>query len=93
MVGGPAAGRPGPQLLGRRVGEHPAEQQVVEREIVVGANSGTRPAAVLEQDGLVRVVAQAEVADLQQDGAQAALGVRGGAARPSWNHSDGIGCS
>lgn len=53
VVGGPAAGRVGPQLPRCRLREHPAQQQVGEGEVVVGADAWTRPAAVLEEDGLV----------------------------------------
>lgn len=53
MVGGPATGSVVPHLPGRRVGQPPAEQQVGEGEVVVGEDAGTRPAAVLEEDGLV----------------------------------------
>lgn len=80
VVRGPAARRVVPRLLAGGVREHPAEQQVGEGEVVVGATAGTRAAAVFEEDRLVGVVAQPEVSDLQQDGAQAALGVRSGAA-------------
>lgn len=73
VVGGPAAGHVVPQLLGRRVGENPTDEQVSEGEVVVGEDAGTRPTAVLEEDGLVRVIAQPEVPDLQQHGAQAAV--------------------
>lgn len=65
VASGPAARRVGPLLSGGRLREHSAEQQVVEREVVVGAGAGTRPAAVLEQDRLVRVVAQPQVSNLQ----------------------------
>ena len=75
VVGGPAAGRVGPQLPRCRLREHPAQQQVGEGEVVVGADAWTRPAAVLEEDGLVWVVAQPQVSNLQQDGAQAAFGL------------------
>lgn len=80
VVGGPAAGGVVPQLSGRRVKQNPAEQQVGEGEVVVGADAGTRPATVLEEDGLVRVVAEPEVSNLQQDGVEATLGVWSGAA-------------
>lgn len=43
---------------------------------------GATPAAVLEQDGFVRVVTQPQVSNLQQDGAQSTLRVEGGAAGP-----------
>lgn len=64
MVAGPAAGRVVPQLPG----QHPTVQQVGQGQVVVGGDAGARPAAVLEQDRLVGVVAQTQVSDLQQDG-------------------------
>lgn len=76
MVGGPAAGCVVPQLSWCWEGEYPTEQQVSEGEVMVGANPGTRSAAVLEEDSLIRVITQPEVSNLEQDGAQAALGVQ-----------------
>lgn len=48
MVGGPAAGCIVPQLPGHWAGEKSSEQQVGEGEVVVGAHTGTRAAAILE---------------------------------------------
>lgn len=79
VVAGPAAGRVVPQLPG----QHPAVQQVGQGQVVVGGDAGARPAAVLEQDRLVGVVAQTQVSDLQQDGPQAAGGVRSGPPGPA----------
>lgn len=53
MVRGPAAGRVVPLLPGCRVSEQAAEQQVGERQVVVGEDAGTSPAAVLEKDALI----------------------------------------
>lgn len=88
VVGGSAAGRLVPHLPGRRAREQAAEQQVVEGEVVVGAGVGATPAAVLEQDAFVRVVAQPQVSNLQQDGAQPAVRVEGGAASPKRGDGD-----
>lgn len=82
VVGGPAAGRVVPQLPGRQRREHAAVQQVGQGEVVVGGEAGARPAAVLEQDGLIGVVAQAQISNLQQDGTQAAGGVQSGTTGP-----------
>lgn len=75
VVGGPAAGCVVPQLPGCRLREHTAQQQVGKGEVVVGADAGTCATTVLEEDGLVWVVAQPEISNLQQDGAQATVGV------------------
>lgn len=75
VVGGPAAGCVVPQLPGCRLREHTAQQQVGKGEVVVGADAGTCTTTVLEEDGLVWVVAQPEISNLQQDGAQATGGV------------------
>lgn len=48
MVCGPAAGCIVPQLPGQWIGEQSGEQQVGEGEVMVGAHTGTRTAAVLE---------------------------------------------
>lgn len=79
VVAGPAAGRVVPQLPG----QHPPVHQVGQGQVVVGGDAGARPAAVLEQDRLVGVVAQTQVSDLQQDGPQAAGGVRSGPPGPA----------
>lgn len=57
VMGGPAAGCTVPQLSGCRVGQHSTELQTGERQVMVGAGVGARPAAVLKQDSLVWVVA------------------------------------
>lgn len=75
VVGGPAAGCVVPQLPGCQLREHAAQQQVGKGEVVVGADTRTCATTVLEEDGLVWVVAQPEISNLQQDGAQAAVGV------------------
>jgi hypothetical protein len=41
---------------------------------MVGADTGTVSAAVLEEDGLVRVVAQTQLSYLEEDGAETTLG-------------------
>lgn len=75
MVGGPAAGCVVPQLPGCRMGQQSAQQQLGEGEVVVGADAGAHPTAVPEEDGLVRVVAQAQVSNLQEDRTQATVSV------------------
>lgn len=82
MVGGPAARHLVPQITGRQLREHAAVQQVGQSEVVVGGDPGARPTAVLEQDNLIGVVTQTEISNLQQDGAEAAGGVQGGATGP-----------
>lgn len=77
VVAGSAAGRVVPQLR-----EHGAVQQVGQGEVVVGGDAGAPPAAVLEEDRLVGVVAQTEISNLQQEGTQAAGGVQSGATGP-----------
>lgn len=57
-------------------------QQLGQSEVVVGRDAGARPAAVLEQDRLIGVVAQTEISNLQQDGPQAAGGVWSGPTGP-----------
>lgn len=78
MLGGPAAGRVLPGLPG----QHPAVQQVGQGQVVVGGDAGARPTTVLEQDRLIGVVAQTQLSNLQQDGPQAAGGVRSGPPGP-----------
>lgn len=75
VVGGPAAGCVVPQLPGCQLREHAAQQQVGKGEVVVGADARTCATTVLEEDGLVWVVAQPEISNLQQDWAQATVGV------------------
>ena len=88
VVGRSAAGGAVPQLPQGRGRQCPLEEQVGEGQVVVGARVGTRAAAVLEEDGLVRVVAQAEVSDLQEESAQAA--VCGGAAPGAGEEAGGL---
>lgn len=53
VVGGPATGRVVPQLPRRGLRKHTAQQQVGEGKVVVGADVGACPTAVLEEDGFV----------------------------------------
>lgn len=73
MVGGPAAWSILPQLS-ILLGQGPPQEQVGQGQIMVGADTGTVSAAVLEEDGLVRVVAQTQLSYLEEDGAETTLG-------------------
>lgn len=73
MVGGPAAWSILPQLS-TLLGQRPPQEQVGQGQIMVGADTGTVSAAVLEEDGLVRVVAQTQLSYLEEDGAETTLG-------------------
>lgn len=73
MVGGPAAWSLLPHLS-TLLGQRPPQEQVGQGQIMVGADTGTVSAAVLEEDGLVRVVAQTQLSYLEEDGAETTLG-------------------